>query len=72
MILDFAINDMSISDPEREVFVKDSAEFYAQVAKSNVVPGNEKADDEEDEKEDEKDNFLPLGLSLILTFLLFV
>lgn len=62
-------------DPNREVFVKDSADFYAQVAKSNQVPGTACCDEENHEDDDnhhEEDNSIQLGLSLILVFLLFV
>ena len=54
--------------------MKDSADFYAQVAKSNQVPGTACCDEEnhEDDDDQEEDNSLQLGLSLILVFLLFV
>ena len=61
-------------DPSREVFVKESAEFYAQVAKSNQVPGTACCDEDnhDDDDHQEEDNSLQLGVSLILIFLLFV
>jgi len=81
----FGVHWTNYTDPEREVFVKDSAEFYSQVAKSNQVPGTACCDEsttgtsttaEQTTKpngdDDSEDGSLPLGLSLIFLLMLFV
>lgn len=65
----FGVHWTNYTDPNREVFAKKSADFYAKVAKSNQVPGTVCCDEEN--HDDGEDGFPQLGLSLILFFLLF-